>query len=330
MRINKKIKKKITPSLIVPIIKQYNILPKLPKRKNCCTIVIPHVNTPYYLYGCIDQIKRYRHPEINQKIIVIDQSKYNINIEVCRKYISDFDVTVITAPQVDAGFPLDLGLNHADTEYYCSLDCDAFPIHKNWLYLPIKLIEKYNFSFVGTDTGLSSSYKQKGDFSHINNYFRVSKTHIAQTVSDTVGFMRPSNRKRVGFVPKDERWGDLSCDNGVIAQWYSDQEKMGDKFAFSLNKKLGLTKEMGLYGIVVDDLVFHIVFGWGEEWIDDLQKVLGENYLKLIEEIKSKPIDNNVIQNLINRCVHHDHPRTINSQAVPDDINDFVEEIKNR
>jgi hypothetical protein len=147
-------------------------------------------------------------------------------------------------------------------------------------------------------------------------------------LSDTVGFMRPNNREKVGFVPKDNSWGNHPCDNGVIAQWYADKEKMVDKFSFALNKKLGITNEMGLFGIVVDDLIIHMVFGWGEEWIQDLQKTLGNEYLEIREELKKKPIDNEVIENLVSKCIDHNHPRQLNNDPVPEEMNEFIDNIK--
>ena len=49
-----------------------------------------------------------------------------------------------------------------------------------------------------------------------------------------------------------------------------------------------MTNKMGIYGMVIDDLVFHMVFGFGEEWINDLQDVLGDFYLTLRKKIMYK------------------------------------------
>lgn len=174
--------------------------------KTSCTVLIPHVDTEYYLNFCVEQVRKYKHPDIEQKIIVIDQSSHEITL---LKDKSE-DLRIIKVPRIDAGYPIDVGLKEADTEYFCTLDCDAFPIHKNWLFFPISAIERYGFSFVGNNTGLDQSYKQKGNFFHINNYFRISKTSVAKEISEAVGFMRVGNRPRVNFVPKNREWGGVS------------------------------------------------------------------------------------------------------------------------
>lgn len=122
-----------------------------------CTIVVPHVDTPFYLKFCLEQVERYRHPDVAQRVIVVDQSAVTPDA----RHLPG-TVEVVRAPAVDAGYPIDLAARMADTEFFCSLDCDAFPIHRNWLRYPIALIEEYGFSFVGNNTGLENSYKDKG------------------------------------------------------------------------------------------------------------------------------------------------------------------------
>ena len=57
---------------------------------------------------------------------------------------------------------------------------------------------------------------------------------------------------------------------------------------------------------------------------------LGEDYLKIREEIKSRPITNDVIQDLYKRCVIHQHSRSISGTAISKsgEVHEFIEEIK--
>ncbi len=210
-------------------------------------------------------------------------------------------------------------------------------MHPNWLHIPIELIKKYNFTFVGKHTGLHNAYQSQGNFFHINNYFRVSKTDLARNISLDVGFMRYNNRPQASFTPRVQTSWNMECDNGVIAQWYADQQKMGPKFSFAINKMLGLTNEMGIYGMVIDDLVFHMVFGFGREWIADLDKTLGDPYQEwnrlilknglteeIIEKIKSSLIVHYPIEK------HREYWDGEKSTALDhgDEIYDFIEELK--
>jgi glycosyltransferase involved in cell wall biosynthesis len=264
-----------------------------------CSILIPYVEEKEFIKGSIRQIKKFRHPEIENEIIIIDQS---LDDEIKDLYSSDPEIKLIKCPRVDAGYPIDVGLRNCSGEYFCSLDADAFPIHKNWLYVPIKLIEKYNFSFIGKQTGLHLSYKNQGNFFHINNYFRVSRKDLALKVSEDVGFLRYENHYKVSFAPRINSGWNISCDNGVVAQWWSDKNKMGPKLSLAMNKFMGMTKEMGVYGMVIDDLIFHMVFGFGREWIQDLNKTLGDEYLnwnrRIIKEGLSDEIINELLSNL--------------------------------
>lgn len=150
-----------------------------------CTILISITHELVFLKKSIELIRRYKNDYIEQDIIIVDQSECDlINNEIDNLYGKSDDIKILKLPRVDVGWSMDQSCRVAKGEYFCSLDGDAFPIHKNWLYVPIKLIERYDFSFVGKDTGLSNSYKDLGEFSCINNYFRVSKTSLMKKISE--------------------------------------------------------------------------------------------------------------------------------------------------
>jgi len=264
-----------------------------------CTILIPVVKEFEFLKGCINQIKKFEHQEIQTKIIIANQSDDNIHNKILELYNNDSQIKIIKINQIDAGYPIDKGLEICDTEYFCSLDCDAFPISNKWLYIPIKLINKFNLSFVGKETELHNSYKQLGKFLHINNYFRISKTSIAKDISEKVGFIRPTNHTKAGYSPIVKDWINISCDNGVVSQVYSDLNDYGDKLSLRMNRIIGETPGMGVYGMIIEDLIFHLVFGFSEEWLSNQNQILGSNYLSIKNDINLNGLTDINIERLL-------------------------------
>jgi hypothetical protein len=295
-----------------------------------CTIVVPHINTPFFLEACLNHIERYRNPNINHDIIVVDQSAPEFKEKVYSLCRGKPNIRLFNHPKMDAGYPIDLALTSATGEFFCSLDCDAMVINKNWLLMPIELIKKHNFSFVGCSTGLHNSYSKMAPtpFFHINNFYRVSRTVIARKISLDVGFMRIENRDKVGFTPKNDMWRG-SCDNGVVAQWYSDYCKLGPKLSLKLNSYTGRTNEMGLYGFTIDDMIYHFVFGFGAEWITDMIKTLGPEYLALRKEIETNGISFELIEKLVKNTQPHPCPREIDGNIINQELTDEIERLKN-
>src|SRR3990167_2406893 len=146
--------------------------------KDSCTILIFHYESFEFLRGCISQIEKYIHPKIEQRIIVADQSGVYTHRKVMYTFADKYNVRIIRMPQLDSGYSIDCILRNVniETEYLCTLDCDAFPIHRNWLYLPIELIKKYGFSFVGGHAGIDEAYKEHGDMFCMNQFYRVGTT----------------------------------------------------------------------------------------------------------------------------------------------------------
>lgn len=278
--------------------------------KDSCTIVIPHVNTPHLLDGAISQIEKLTD-NVDWEVIVADQSDIQIHNEVVQRYRTNTRVRVLKLHRIDAGYPIDVAARSSGKEFLCSLDTDAFPIHPNWLYLPIQLIKEFNLSFVGQDTGLGlhPAYTFDGEFCHLNNYFRVSRTSLARHVSEHAGFCRYQHHNRTGWKFTDVGWKLDHADNGVVAQWWSDKIKSGDKVGLAMNKILGMTTEFGVYGMCIDDLVFHFVFGYHPDTINDASKSLGSAYLDLERKIKNEGLTPANIEWLVSNLKDH-HPYT--------------------
>jgi hypothetical protein len=291
--------------------------------KPSCTILIPHVNTPQLLFGSVEQIEKLTN-NIDWEIIIADQSSADIHNTVALKYAGHPRIKVLKLDKIDAGYPIDVAARMSDKEFFCSLDADAFPMHKNWLYAPIQLIKEFNLSFVGQDTGLSQfpAYKAHGDFSQINNYFRVSTTSLARHVSEHAGFCRFQNRHRTGLKYSEVEWKEDHSDNGVVAQWWSDVKGFGDKLSLALNKIVGMTTEFGVYGMCIDDLVFHFVFGYHPDTINDAQKSLGSDYLALEQKIKNEGLTQPNVDALINSLKVH-HPYTSRGLSIKGKMNNL-------
>jgi len=94
---------------------------------NTCTILVPHVEAPGYLAACIRSIKKHVHPLIRQDVIIVDQSGESTYRQLEESYSRDPAIKILRLPLIDAGYPIDEALKYATGDYFCSLDCDAFP-----------------------------------------------------------------------------------------------------------------------------------------------------------------------------------------------------------
>jgi glycosyltransferase involved in cell wall biosynthesis len=288
------------------------------------TVCVPHVNTPHYAAGCVAAIFRQSHPDIEVDVIVVDQSDPDEKRLVKQMLGVWPGVRVIDAERVDAGWPIDVAAKLAEGEYFCSLDCDAFPIHPDWLARPVRLIRDHGADWVGSDTGLAAAYTSKGisePYVHLNNYFRVSRTESVQAASAAVGFLRWGNHYKVNYEPLDSSWPEMPCDNGVKAQWWASQ-RGESKLSLGISSALGVTPKMGIYGMVIEGLVFHLVFGWGEEWIEDLQDTLGDDYLELSERMREEGVTDGLLKEMLSRCVpEHGSPRRhLDGEPLPETL----------
>jgi len=312
-----------------------------------CNIVIPHVSydSLMYLKTCVSQIKKHKHTLVKQKILIVDQSPPHVFDKIKHFFSSDPEVEIFQLERVDAGYPIDFIARNlsedSNDSFLCSLDSDAFPISNLWLYLPIKLIETFGYSFVGSSTNLAKCYYDytrsfgyDKEWVHINNYYRISRVSVAKLLSNSVGFMRPGNRDRVGFKAITNQWGERGFDNGVIANWYADYLKLGDKFSFNINSALGYTDILGVFGMNISDLVFHFVFGFGEDTLPGgSYECLGFDYLKLRSKIINQDIlSSEFIEDLLKQLkpLRPDHALEVNH--LPDPANsviNFINQIKN-
>src|SRR3990167_5958486 len=112
------------------------------------TIVIFNYNSNAFLRRTLKQIKKHSHPQIDQRIIVADQS----DIEGCDDVLAEFPgVESVNIKQIYSGYSIDYLMRYAaiETKYICTLDVDCCPINDNWLYAPLTLMDDENISGVG-------------------------------------------------------------------------------------------------------------------------------------------------------------------------------------
>ncbi len=255
-----------------------------------CTVMVPHVNAVHWLKGCLDQIDKCRHPEVQHDVIVIDQSD-EADRERARAVSARLDVRFEVAERIDAGWPIDLGCRMARGDYFCSLDCDALPTSPYWLYAPIRLIDELGFLFVGTCTWGPDIF----GFPIINNFYRVSRTDIAREVSEQVGFLRPQNHARAGYQPNFRGWKRVPCDNGVVAMWYAISQMNGGRLgriaSLPITQVTGKSNKQGVFGYSVADLVYHAVFSYGQDWIEDMAAEIGSQWQRLNDMVMNNGAD---------------------------------------
>ena len=261
------------------------------------TICIPVCFEIPFLEGALRQIKKYKHPNIDHEVLIMNQTDEKWHNKI-NGLAQEYGAKVINMPRIDAGYPIDVAVRIANGEYFCTLDADAFPISFNWLNLPIQLIKKFGFSFVGKESGLHLAYKDSlGEYFHLNNYYRVSKTSTAKFLSEKIGFIRQQNKNRAE-LKYEINDVNVSCDNGVLAQWLSDKENLGPKLSLKMDKVIGKTPHMGVYGMVIDDLVFHMVFGQTNEEYG----YLNQEYQELSNRIYSNGLTEEMIDLLLSKA----------------------------
>ena len=141
--------------------------------KNSCTIIIYHYESIEFLKACVRKVREYSHKEIYQHIIITEQSTEDCYNKVVLEFGKSEDITIVRMKPLWAGYAIDYVMRFCNikTDYVCGIEPDVFPIHKNWLYVCIKLLEEYNFKFVG---GLLTESNPATD----SNYYYYSEKKI--------------------------------------------------------------------------------------------------------------------------------------------------------
>lgn len=263
------------------------------------TVCVPHVDTLGLLSCCLENILHFEHPDVDVEVIVADQSDPLVKLAVKTRFDgrrgAHTTIRVIDCERIDAGYPLDVAVRQASGEFFCSLDCDAWPITAAWLASPIEQIVRRGHSLVGCDCDLHAAYEHYGPFRAINNFYRVSWTDVALRASKAVGFMRPVNRDKADIEIGDEWPFHDWCDNGVAANWWIGKTFGHSTLPLPVTRILGRAHDRPdgcVYGLVIDEKVFHLGYGYYRDTVGGRAKMLermGPRYLGLYDSFEAVP-----------------------------------------
>ena len=318
--------------------------------KKGCTIIISHFESLAFLRACVRQIRKYVHPDIEQHIIISEQSGEAIHNQVLSEFGNASDITVAKMKGLYSGYGIDYIMRYVDikTEFICQLHVDAFPIHKNWLSLSIQLMEENNFAFVGqnhffTNPSQENYYYLKNMFFSMSPTFNVSRTAIYKEMALEGGFTRFHAREKIDvpmtFANNDwaewakENYAGRGSDDDVIAFCWEDNYRTHDKLGLGLTGIMGIPPESG-YGRIIDDIVFH--FGFCRESVG-VGSLMGKSYCDWTARINSGFTDELIEEMLsvsrvtkINpqegRIMWDGHTKTVSPSD--DELNKKIEQLK--
>lgn len=268
-----------------------------------CTIIVSHYESLPFLRACVRQILKYAHPEIKQQIIICDQSRNGDIDNQLIEFLDYENVRIVHTQPYYSGYGIDVLMRTANiiTEYIAQIHCDALPIHHNWLYLPIKLIEENDFSFVGQLQFISKEtdtiYPPEPFFA-MAQCFNVAKTDTYREMSFEAGFTRYHAREKAAFGFASNDWHEWAqsdyqgrgSDDDVVAFHWQDKYRKVNKLGLAITGYIEPS-----YGRLIEDLVFH--FGSCREASTILDR-MPEGYRKYTEKI-----NNDYSDDLINEMV---------------------------
>jgi len=298
------------------------------------TIIVFHWEDLAYLRGTIRQLKRYAHPDIPQQIIIADQSKRQKTVDAVFAEFTMPGIRVVHLPQYGSGYSVDHIFRHkmVTTKYTCTIDVDAFPIHRNWLKVPIALIE-YGFTWVGVHAQIEHHYGyNKGQFFDMCQHFRVGRSETYDQLAYFAGFCKNDSRHVLGYY--DKEWKGWS-DDGVVAHWWEDQYRSHDKFTFAVSHHLGTAPTQGLYGRYTDDLLWHFGYSWTGRMVQNIRANMGDDFINWMRRLRKEGLTDALIDEMLAKKVPLEAPIprllwTKKQICTPsDELNKLVDNIKN-
>lgn len=256
-----------------------------------CTIIISHYESLAFLRASIRQIRKHSHPYVGQTIMVVDQSGNSTHAKLLTEFGNDGDIRIIRTAPLYSGYGIDYAIRYGNitTEYVCQIHVDAFPIHNNWLYLCVKLIEDVGFEFVGQNHFISIKgapiYPGNGPFFSMSPTFNVAKTSTYREMSLEAGFSRFHARPHIDipmpFANNDwanwakEDYDRRGSDDDTVAFNWEDNHREHNKLGLGLSGKMGVDGEESGYGRIYEDVFFH--FGFCRESVGVMPQ-MGERY----------------------------------------------------
>lgn len=261
-----------------------------------CTILIFNYESLPYLRIAINQIRKHRHPLIDQHIIISEQSSDRVYAKVISEFGADPDITIAPMRQTCSGYAIDYVLRFIpiDTEFFCTLDVDAFPIHDNWLYTSIKLLQDHELTFVGLHSQIERWYMENQGrtqpFFIMGPCYSVGRTADYKDLAMKEGYTKHFDRHKINglFDFSHETWGQGYSDDGVAANWYEDTQFNHKKFSYGVTGRMGVTPKEGEYGRVIGNIVMHICFSFTASLHgDNIESAFGREYLDWVKRIEA-------------------------------------------
>lgn len=287
--------------------------------KKSCTIIISHYNSLAFLRTCIRQIRRYENSKVKQCIIISDQSDDENHNIVCSEFGSSSDVLIVRTEALYSGYGLDYIMRYVDikTDFICQIHTDAFPINKNWLFMPISLMQEYDFKFSGVLQFICNKpetiypYAGKAVFA-MAQCFNIGETEVYKEMAMHGGFTRFHNRSKTRMIWNNNDWSDWAkedydargSDDDVPAFFWEDNYREHNKISFGFSGKIGVDGEESNYGTIIEDIVFH--FGFHREALGVMPQMgakyaewtrrINEDYSdylieEMLSEARTRPMD---------------------------------------
>lgn len=278
--------------------------------KVSCAILIPHKETfDPFLVNCIKWIDKFKHPDIDQKIIIADDFSTNGDYEkTVETYGKRDDIIICRVPKDDiyanCGGAIDEGCKYIDTDYVCMTDADVFPISELWLWLPIYLCQHFSYLMVGCDSGLGKVTKDLGispkddiDFDVINNFYRIMRGKDAKWYSENYRFARRH--------PNDRPPGWITADNGVYVNFIMDKISPNKKYNIPLSSYVGLNTVEGAFGQIICGLIMHYALSsriFSKTRADITPKRASEDYLDYYNRMCSDGLTEELMNEMLEKA----------------------------
>lgn len=310
------------------------------------TIIISHFNSLPFLHACVRQIRKYKHPDIHQHILIVDQSDEATFDIVNHEYGTQVDINVLRTKSLYSGYGIDWVMQKFEptSDYIVQVHCDLFPIHPNWIHLPITLMEENNLAFCGQlqfiSTGKESIYPPYPIFA-MAQCFNVGRTKVYREMSFEAGFTRFHNRPWVeeGISWKNKDWDEWAepayqergSDDDIVAFHWQDKYRNDNKLGLAIS---GFIEPS--YGRIIDSLVFHFCSANEARGVMDTMPPLYQEYVKRINENYSDEL----IDEMITKAKANQPPNleilsrnywngtTKESSPTNEELNKRIEELK--
>lgn len=258
-----------------------------------CTIIIFHFESLVYLEAVIRQIRKYRRDDIYQHIIIAEQG----GLPECA-FAKDEDVTVVRMPRYGSGYSVDYIMRNIsiETDFVCTIDVDTIPIHRNWLYVPIRLVEELNLSFAGVHAEIEEAYKHMGQFFCMCQHFRVGRTETYKRLALMGGFVKNDFRNKLPYA--NNRWNTWS-DDAVAAHWWEDTYENNNKLTFAITNYLGIAPKEGRYGRYTDDLILHFGFSYNWKMVGNKKESMGNEFIAWMHRMETEGLNDDMIAEIL-------------------------------